>query len=67
MHTHKIWKRPVERHKSYGTLSKTTHFFSVLCEAGVAQQCTEAQVGMAQDGLKDVLPHKDRGSHKRAW
>ena len=34
---HTIWKRSVEKHKSYGTLSKTTHFLSVFCEAGVVQ------------------------------
>ena len=32
-----IRKRSVEKHKSYGTLSKTTHFLSVFCEAGVVQ------------------------------
>ena len=34
----------MEKYKSYGTLSKTTHFLSVFCEAGVVQQCTEAGV-----------------------
>ena len=33
------------KYKSYGTLSETTH------EAGVVQQCTEAQAGVVQDGL----------------
>ena len=37
MHT-KIWKRSVEKYKSYETLSKTTHFLSMFCEAGVFQQ-----------------------------
>ena len=46
MHTHKIWKRSVEKYKCYGALSKTTHFLSVTCEAGVVQQCTEAQAGV---------------------
>ena len=34
------------------TWSKTTHFVSVFCEAGVVQQFSEAQAGMVQDGLK---------------
>ena len=50
MHAHKLWKRSVEKYKSYGTLSKTTQFLSVFCEAGVVGQCTEAQAGMVQDG-----------------
>ena len=29
-------------------MSETTHFLSVFCEAGVVQQCTEAQAGMVQ-------------------
>ena len=41
----------MEKYKSYGTLSKTTHFLSVFCEAGVAQQCTEAQASVVQDEL----------------
>ena len=51
LHIHKLQKRPVEKYKSYGTLSKTTHFLSVFCEAGVAQQCTEAQASVVQDEL----------------
>ena len=43
LHTHKIWKRSVEKYKRYGTLSKITHFLSVFCEAGMVQQCTEAE------------------------
>ena len=42
VHT-EFWKRSVDKYKSYGTLSKTTHFLSVFCEVGVVQQCTEAQ------------------------
>ena len=42
------------KYKSYGTLSKTTHFLSVFCEAGVVQLCTEAQAEEIQDGLKAV-------------
>ena len=41
----------MEKYKSYGTLSKTTHFLSVFCEVDVVQQCTEAQAGMVLDGL----------------
>ena len=41
----------MEKYKKYGILSKTTHFLSVFCEAGVVQQRTEAQAGMVQDGL----------------
>ena len=52
LHTHTIWKRSVEKYKSYGTLSKTTHFLSVFCEAGVVQQCTEAEAGMVQEALE---------------
>ena len=52
--THKIWKRSVEKYKSYGTLSKTTHFLSVFCEASVVQQCTETQAGLVLDGLKTL-------------
>ena len=51
IHTHKIWKRSVEKYKSYVTLSMTTHFLSAFCEASVVQQCTEAQAGMVQEGL----------------
>ena len=39
------------KYKSYGTLSKTTHFLSVFCEADVVQQCAESQAGVVQDGL----------------
>ena len=35
-------------------MSKTTHFLSVFCEAGVVQQCPEAQAGMVQDGLRNM-------------
>ena len=52
LRTHKIWKRSVEKYKSYGTLSKTTQFLRVFCETGVVQQCPEAQAGVVQDGLK---------------
>ena len=41
----------MEKYKSYGTLSETTHFLSVFCGAGVVQQCTEAQAGVDQDGF----------------
>ena len=51
LHTHKIWKRSEEKYKSYGTLSKTTHFHNVFCEVGVVQQCTEAQADKVQDGF----------------
>ena len=54
LHIHKIWKSSVEKYKSYGTLSKTTHFLSVFCEASVVQQCTEAQAGLVHDGLKTL-------------
>ena len=40
-----------KKYKSFGTLSKTTHFPSVVCEADVVQQCTEAQAGMVRNGL----------------
>ena len=43
----------MEKYKSFGTLSETTHFLSVFCEAGVVQQCTEAQTGVVQGGLTD--------------
>ena len=55
LYTHKIWKRSVEIYKSYGTLSKTTHFLTEFCEAGVVQQCTEAQAGVVQDGLTFII------------
>ena len=54
IHT-KFWKRSVDKYKSYGTLSKTTHFLSVFCKADAVQQCTEAKAGMVQDGLKETL------------
>ena len=53
--TYNIWKRSVEKYKSYGTLSKTTHFLSMVCEAGVVQQCTDTQAGIVQDGLKPLF------------
>ena len=55
LHTHKIWKRSVEKYESCGTLSTTTHFVSAFCEAGVVQQCPEAQAGMVQDGINHVV------------
>ena len=33
----------MKKYKSHVAVSKTTHFLSVFCEAGVVQQCTEAQ------------------------
>ena len=51
LHIHKIWKISVDEYKSYGTLSKTTHFLTVFCGAGMVQKCREAQTGMVQDGL----------------
>ena len=51
LHTPKIWKRSGEKYKSYGILSKTTHFLSMFSEVGVVQQCTEAQAGAVQEGL----------------
>ena len=60
LRTHETWKRSVEKYKSYGTLSKSIHFLSVFCEADVVQQCTEAQTGLVQDGLK--LPIKQTSS-----
>ena len=38
----------MEKHKSYGTFSKMTHFLSMFCEAGVVQHCTEVQTGVVQ-------------------
>ena len=35
-------------------MSETTHFLSVFCEAGVVQQCVEAQGGVVQVWLKEV-------------
>ena len=55
LHTHKIWKRSVEKYRTYVTLSKTTHFLSVFCEAGMVQQYMEAQTGVVQDGLRTAL------------
>ena len=55
LHTRNIGMRSVEKYKNYGTLSKTTHFLSVFCEAGVVQQCTEAQAGVVQNGLRTVF------------
>ena len=52
LHTDRIWKRSVEKHKSHGTLSKTAHFLSVFCEVSVVQQCTEAQAGVVQDRVR---------------
>ena len=43
LHTHKIWKRSVEKYKCYGSLSTTIHFPSMFCEVGVVEQCTEEQ------------------------
>ena len=51
-HTHKMWKRSVEKYKSYGILSTTTYLPSVFCEVGVVQLCKEAQAGVVQDGLR---------------
>ena len=53
--THTIWKRFLEKYKSYRTLIKTTHFLGVFCEAGVVQQCPDAQVRMIQDGLNPFV------------
>ena len=53
----------MEKYKSYGTLSKTTHFLSLFCEAGVVQQSTEAQAGLVKDGLnKKRTPSKETSS-----
>ena len=54
LYTHTLWKRSVQKYTSYGALSKTIHFLSVLCEAGVVQQSTEAQAGVVQDEL--IIP-----------
>ena len=43
---HTQFGRDLEKYKRYGTLSKTTHFQRLFCEAGVVWQCTEAQAGM---------------------
>ena len=71
LHAHKIWKRSVEKYKSYGTLSKTTHFLSEFCEVGVVQQCTEAQAGVVQDELTalNCMSHIRMISHgnKASW
>ena len=45
LHTHKIWKRSVEKYKSYRTLNETIHFLSVSCEAGFVQQCKLGKLG----------------------
>ena len=50
-----MWKRSAGKYKSYGTLSKTTRFLSVFCEADVVQQCTEAQAGVVQDGSTKTI------------
>ena len=55
LHTHTIWKSSSEKYISYTTSNKTTHFRSVLCEAGVVQQCTEEQAGLVQDRLQVSL------------
>ena len=52
LHMHIIWKRSVEEYKSQGALSKTTHFLSMFCEAGVVQQCTEEQADTFQKWVK---------------
>ena len=69
LHTQKIWKRSVGKYKSYGTLSKTTHFLSVSCQAGVAQQCTEAPASMVQDGLSTTHGAGMMAKHilRRPW
>ena len=54
LYTHTLWKRSVQKYTSYGALSKTIHFLSVFCEAGVVQQSTEAQAGVVQDEL--IIP-----------
>ena len=65
LYTHKIWKRSVEKYQSYWTLSKTTHFLSVICEVHVVQQCTEAQAGMVPEGLKTTSKIIQKESQKR--
>ena len=50
----------MEKYKSYGALSKTTHFLSVFCGTGVVQQRTEAQAGVVQDGLSGLMSCDDR-------
>ena len=57
LHAHKNWKISVEKYRRYGTLSKTTHFLSVFREVDVAQQGTEVQAGVVQDGLKSSSVH----------
>ena len=54
LHAHKIWKRSVEKYRSYGTLSNSLRFLSLFCKAGVVQLSTEAQAVMVQDGLRDM-------------
>ena len=65
LHTRNIGMRSVEKYKNYGTLSKTTHFLSVFCEAGVVQQCTEAQAGVVQDGF--IFDVKEGWGHSCSW
>ena len=50
LHTHKIWKRSVEKYKCYGPLSTTTHFPSMFREVGVVEQCTEEQEEASKTG-----------------
>ena len=41
----------MEKYKSYGAFSKTTHFLRLFCVAGVVRQCIKGQAGVVQDGL----------------
>ena len=50
----------MEKYKSYGTLSKTTQFPSVFCEAGVVQQYTEAQASVVQAKMGKVNTEEER-------
>ena len=65
LRTHKIWQRSVEKYKRHGTLSTTTHVLHMFCEKGVAQQCTEAQVGVVQDGLRQKMSHTNWDAAER--
>ena len=47
----------MEKYKSYGTSSQTTHFLGVFCGASEVQRCTEAQAGVVQDGLTTTEVH----------
>ena len=59
----------MKKYKSYGTLSKTTHFLSVFCGVGVVQQYTEAQEGVVKEELqqyKEQEVYRSKQSVKHA-